>query len=99
MAVVVIVEFAIVRNCGYYTATLGDIAPFTSDNAYPRLFFINDLYNMDTAFDSGSASRIVVNGILIAFMSILETAMSQEVVNEYTNSEGDLNKQFIALGN
>jgi len=92
------IEFVIVRNCGYHTMTLRDIAPFSSANAYPRPFFLNSAYDMNE-FDSGSGSRIIVDAIMLAFMTILETTMTQEVVNEYTNNEGNLDRQFLANGN
>lgn len=97
MAVVIILEFAVVRNLGYSTVTLKDIAPFSSANAYPRPFFINDLYDM-SKFNSESGSKIIFNAILMAFMSILESTMTAEVVDEYTKSEGNLNRQLLALG-
>lgn len=97
MGIIILLEFGVVRNLGSHTLTLKDIAPFSSANAYPRPFFVNDLYDMNV-FDGGSAGRIIVNGITIAFMSVLESTMTKEVVNEYTNTEGDLNRQFLALG-
>lgn len=97
MLVIVVIEFAIVRNCGYSTLTLKDIAPFSSANAYPRPFFINDLYDM-SVFTHESVGRILLQAIMLSFMAILETAMTQEVVNEYTNSEGELDRQFFAMG-
>lgn len=97
MALIIFLEFGVVRNLGYSTMTLKDVAPFSSANAYPRPFFINDLYDTN-ALDSGSTNRIIVNGIIMAFMSILESTMTKEVVDEYTKSEGDLDKQFLALG-
>ena len=93
---IIFLEFGVVRNCGYHTLTLKDVAPFTSANAYPKPFFINEFYDMTDL--ANSASPIIVNGIMIGFMAILETTMTKEVVNEYTNTEGDLNRQFLALG-
>lgn len=97
MVFIVFLEFAVVRNLGYSTLTLKDVAPFSSDNAYPRPFFINNFYDM-SAFNSESANRIIVHAIMIACMSVLETTMTKEVVDEYTHSEGDLNKEFLAIG-
>lgn len=97
MALIVFLEFAVVRNLGYSTLTLKDIAPFSSDNAYPRPFFANSFYDMG-AFNSESANRIILHAITLACMSVLETTMTKEVVDEYTHSEGDLNKQLLASG-
>lgn len=85
------------RNVGYSTMTLKDIAPFSSDNAYPQPFFIHNFYDMSN-LNSESFGKIVVNAIILACMSILESTMTKEVVDEYTHSEGDLDKQFLALG-
>ena len=97
MFIIVAIEFLIVRNCGTYTLTLKDIAAFSSANAYPRPFFINDLYDMSMINDN-STNTIILNAVVLALLAILETTMTQEVVNEYTNSEGNLNKQLISLG-
>ena len=97
MLLVVAIEFLIVRNCGTYTLTLKDVAAFSSDNAYPRPFFINDLYDM-SLYNDESTGRIILNGIILALLAVIENTMCQEVVNEYTNSEGNLNKQLISLG-
>lgn len=97
MAIVIVLEFGVVRNVGYSTMTLKDIAPFSSANAYPRPFFINDLYDM-SAFNSQSGSKIIFNAIVMAFMSIIESTMTAEVVDEYTKTEGNLNRQLLALG-
>ena len=98
MVLIIAIEFAIVRNCDQHTLTLKDIAPFSSANAYPRPFMINDHYDMNE-FNSESGGRIIIDAIMLAFMAILETTMTQEVVNEYTNNDGDLDKHFVALGN
>jgi len=98
MVLIILIEFLIVRNCGYHTLTLRDIAPFSSANAYPRPFFINPIYDMNE-FNSESGGRIMIDALMLAFMVILETTMTQEVVNEYTNNEGNLDRQYIALGN
>lgn len=97
IGLIILLEFGVVRNVGYSTMTLKDVAPFSSANAYPRPFFINDLYDA-SAFDSSSTNRIIVDGILIALMSILESTMTKEVVDEYTKTEGNLDRQFLALG-
>ena len=85
------------RNCGYSTLTLKDVAPFSSSNAFPKPFFINDAYNMKY-YDSNSINLIILNGIQMAFMAIFETTITMEVVKEYVNVELDFNRQFIALG-
>lgn len=91
-------EFAIVRNCGAFTYTVGDIATISSENAFPKLIFLNDKYNMDELHVDDAVYRIIIQGISIAVLACMETLMTMEVVNDFTKNEGNADRQFYMLG-
>jgi len=98
LIVCIILEFAVVRPLGARTYTIGDIATISSENAFPIPFFLNSIYNMAELQTPGVVGRIITQGISLAALAIMETLMTMEIVNEFTKTEGDVDKQFWALG-
>lgn len=98
LVVCIILEFALVRPFGARTYTIGDIATISSENAFPKPFFINPVYNLAELSTPGVVGRIISQGISLAALAIMETLMTMEIVNEFTKTEGDVDKQFWALG-
>ena len=98
IAFCILLEFVIVRPLGAQTYTIGDIATISSENAFPKPFFMNSKYNMSELSSSGAFLRIITQGLSLAALAIMETLMTMEIVNEFTKTEGDVDKQFWALG-
>ena len=98
IAVCILLEFALIRTFGGRTYTIGDIATISSANAFPKPFFINSEYNLAELEGSGVFMRIVSQGISLAALAIMETLMTMEIVNEFTKTEGDVDRQFWSLG-
>ena len=82
------------------TFTVGEIATISSENALPKLFFLNSKYeiNMKELQADNIVSRIIIQGFSIAALACMETLMTMEVVNDFTKNEGDADRQFYALG-
>ena len=99
LIVCIVLEFAIVRPLGPRTFTIGDIATISSENAFPKPFFINPIYNVSQEVNvPGVAGKIISQGLSLAALAIMETLMTMEIVNEFTKTEGNVDKQFWALG-
>ncbi|CAK9049640.1 unnamed protein product, partial [Durusdinium trenchii] len=64
----ILLEFAVVRNCGSRTATIGDVSEFTRETAFPIPFFVNSPatgYDLHKIVGSWSAiQNIIVQGFL-----------------------------------
>lgn len=116
IAIAVLIEFAIVRNTGERTNTIGDIAPFSSSTAFPLPFFADNVrykllnqtlaenatsvpgplrYDMDRLSFDGT---VVWNGCLLAIVGIIESLMTMEVVNGFTQTQGDRARTVLAMG-
>lgn len=80
------------------TYTLGDVSPFSSETAYPKPFFLGNKYNLSVLTSDDAPKKIIEFGFSLAAMSIMETLMTIEVVNDFTKTYGDTNRQFFALG-
>jgi len=94
----ILIEFLIIRPLGARTYTIGDIATISSENAYPKPFFLNSKYNLSELSSSGAFFRIITQGLSLAALAMMETLMTMEIVNDFTKTEGDVDKQFWALG-
>lgn len=99
LIVCILLEFVIARPFGARTFTIGDIATISSENAFPKPFFLNSVYNVSSELNaSGVIRKIISQGLSLAALAIMETLMTMEIVNEFTKTEGDVDKQFWALG-
>ncbi|CAE6956763.1 ybaR [Symbiodinium natans] len=103
--VAILIEFAIVRPCGWRTDTIGDVSEFTSETAFPIPFFVQHPstgYNLHGIIDSWSSIQsILVQGILLCVVGSIESLMTSEVVESFTKtpSEGDRTLFAMGLGN
>lgn len=94
---IVFLEFAIIRPSGFGTMTLGDVSPFSAETAFPCPFWLR--FDMSIiSNDPEAAAKMVKMSFSIAAMSLMETIMTKEVVNDFTKTTGDLNRQLVALG-
>ena len=62
IVVAIIIEFAIIRQTGQRTNTIGDIAPFDSETAFPLPFFADNVrYEVDSPVVSKNLSNSTIN--------------------------------------
>eukprot|EP00434_Breviolum_minutum_P026311 symbB.v1.2.023254.t1/scaffold2112.1/size106475/4 len=103
--VAILLEFAVVRNCGSRTDTIGDVSEFTAETAFPIPFFVEHPstgYDLDKIVNSWtSIQNIIVQGILLCVVGSIESLMTSEVVESFTKtpSEGDRSLFAMGLGN
>jgi len=98
----IVVEFSIMRPLGGRTETIGDVAPFTMDSAFPMPFFV------DPQFDMGKlelSMEVIVDAVWLAVMlsliSGLETLMTVKVCDELVQldtTRPQQNQQIISMG-
>lgn len=74
----IVLEFALIRPLGYQTGTIGDKEKFTSDDALPKPFFLDDQYDMAELSKPGAASTILVQAIMLAAVGCIESLMTAE---------------------
>merc|ERR1719171_2001395 len=97
--IAIVIEFAILRaGMGVETKTIGDVSPFSRDTALPKLFW---LYPTPEESSWAGARIVMWQGLLLALVGMLESLMTQEVVDTLTNSAGDRQKTLgaMAVGN
>jgi SulP family sulfate permease len=93
-----IIEWAIVRNTGSSTKTIGDVSPFDASTALPIPFFLDPKLDMGKLIlDGPGIWRIVHQGVMLALVGVIESLMTQEVVNELTKTEGQPGKTVVAM--
>ncbi|KAK3251244.1 hypothetical protein CYMTET_39413 [Cymbomonas tetramitiformis] len=100
MAIIVsiILEFVVVRAAaGDKTKTIKDVSEFTEDTAFPYPFFLDNAYDK-VVLDSAGFGKIFLQGFLLAAVGVIESLMTQNVVNTLTKSEGDPAKTVAAMG-
>jgi len=103
--VAILLEFAVVRNCGSRTDTIGDVSKFTSETAFPIPFFVDHPatgYDLEKIVNSWtSIQSIIVQGILLCVVGSIESLMTSEVVESFTKtpSQGDRSLFAMGLGN
>ena len=114
--VAVLIEFAIVRQAGSRTDTIGDVAPFSKDTAFPIPFFIDNsrypapegsgMGNMTVLgpkkfdFDNlkGKGGQILLGAFLLAVVGLIESLLTQEVVDKFTKTKGNGRRTIAAMG-
>lgn len=81
--VCIVIEFAIIRPSGASTDTIGDISPFTMDTAFPMPFFYDPQFSFSKiTWSAETVMDILVSAFLCATISMLESLMTIEVVND-----------------
>jgi len=93
-----IVEFALVRPLGARTDTIGDVAEFTPENAYPVPFMIDPQYDLARLNLPGVPTRIFVLSILLCAVGSIESLLTAEVVTEVVKTPNRPDKVMSALG-
>ncbi|XP_065176004.1 putative sulfate transporter YbaR [Sycon ciliatum] len=112
----IFLEFVVVRNAGSKTDTIGDVAPFSKDTAFPIPFFIdksrypsNGTLNADNStvlgplkydFDNleGKAGQIVLQAFFLAIVGLIESLLTQEIVDKFTKTKGNRSRTIAAMG-
>jgi SulP family sulfate permease len=97
--IAIVIEFAILRaGMGVETKTIGDVSPFSRDTALPKLFW---LYPTPEESSWAGVQIVLWQGLLLALVGMLESLMTQEVVDTLTKSSGDRQKTLgaMAVGN
>lgn len=102
--VAILLEFAVVRNCGSRTDTIGDVSEFTAETAFPIPFFVDHPstgYDLSKIGSWTSIQNIIVQGILLCVVGSIESLMTSEVVESFTKtpSHGDRSLFAMGLGN
>ncbi|CAJ1367963.1 unnamed protein product, partial [Effrenium voratum] len=103
--VAILLEFAVVRPCGWRTDTIGDVSEFTSETAFPIPFFVDHPstgYDLSKIVSSwSSVQSVLVQGVLLCVVGSIESLMTSEVVESFvkTPSEGDRSLFAMGLGN
>eukprot|EP00922_Rhytidocystis_sp_ex-Travisia-forbesii_P047346 GHVS01070511.1.p1 GENE.GHVS01070511.1~~GHVS01070511.1.p1 ORF type:complete len:557 (-),score=66.88 GHVS01070511.1:587-2257(-) len=113
MVAAICIEFAIVRNVSNpstdpnasaycRTKTIGDVSSFSSETAFPQLFFINSRYSMQLLADELSTLwgwRVTITqAVTLAAVGILEELMTIEVVNDLLGNKGVPDQQIFGMG-
>ena len=90
IAVATTIEWAIVRQTGSETTTVEDLASVAG--SFPKIIFFNDEYNLPSI--SGEMLGIILPTlILIAIVSLVESLMTLELIDEITETVGDPNRE------
>ena len=90
IAVATTIEWAIVRQTGSETTTVEDLASVAG--SFPKIIFFNDEYNLPSI--SGEMLGIILpTSILIAIVSLVESLMTLELIDEITETVGDPNRE------
>jgi SulP family sulfate permease len=92
--IAIVIEFAILRPMGAPTKTIGDVSPFSRSTALPKLFW---LYPTPEESSWAGARIVLWQGLLLALVGMLESLMTQEVVDTLTKSSGDRKKTLGAM--
>jgi len=89
-------EYSLFR--GYFqipTITIGEKSKFEQSRAVPRLFFLDDHYQLSNI---SNFKDIALQGVTLAIVAMLESLMTLEVMNDMTQTVGQPNRQIWALG-
>ncbi|CEM20271.1 unnamed protein product [Vitrella brassicaformis CCMP3155] len=101
-------ELVIVRQAfGGRTKTIGDVAPFSQETAFPMPFFLNSDYDLDKIRERDSEGNvdmtatvtgIIVQGITLFAVATMESLMTTEVVTDLLKTPGDGDQQVFGMG-
>eukprot|EP00919_Chromeraceae_sp_WS-2016_P022523 GHVR01053491.1.p1 GENE.GHVR01053491.1~~GHVR01053491.1.p1 ORF type:complete len:648 (-),score=127.88 GHVR01053491.1:59-2002(-) len=84
---------------GSDTPQLGDIAPFTAENAFPSMPFFNLDYNFAGLFsDFTKITSLLVNVLMVYIVTICESLMSVEIVSEIMRDPGNGDQEVVGMG-
>jgi len=93
-----IFEFALVRPLGARTDTIGDVAEFTAENAYPVPFMIDPQYDLSKLNEPDIPGRIFVLSVLLCAVGSIESLLTAEVVTEVVKTPNRPDRVMSALG-
>ncbi|CAG9460971.1 unnamed protein product [Pedinophyceae sp. YPF-701] len=92
IVVAIVVEFAIVRPAGGRTKSIGDIAKVTGD-LYKTTWQECD---MPQFFDE--LPNIIVPALTMTAVGLMETLMTQQIMDEYTSMRTNSNREVFSQG-
>jgi len=97
----IFLEFAVVRNTGSRTETIGDVSEFTLETAFPVPFFIKTdyaSYDLAPIATLDGVGKIIKQGFLLCAVGSIESLMTSEVVESFLKTPGDGDRTVLAMG-
>eukprot|EP00922_Rhytidocystis_sp_ex-Travisia-forbesii_P025559 GHVS01037519.1.p1 GENE.GHVS01037519.1~~GHVS01037519.1.p1 ORF type:complete len:481 (-),score=54.68 GHVS01037519.1:135-1520(-) len=99
MMAAIVIEFALLRPLANMpTPTIKDVAVFTTKEATPTLFFLDDRYDVNKI---NWGWQLALQSIILFLVGCMESTMTVEVVNDLQGNRGHNDQQVfgMAVGN
>jgi len=99
----VFIEYCIVRPIsGKESDTIGDVAKFSKEKAFPRPFWKNPMFHYEDKeyFDLNKKAwiKIFYQGFMLAMVGTIESLLTVKVVDGFTGTLGHGDRQVLAMG-
>lgn len=92
-----IIEWSIIRPCGYKTNTVKDLA--SVNGSFPLPIWFDNLYkNKMPKINTTTFKSIISVGITAAAIGLLESLLTLEIIDELTNTKGNSNREAFGQG-
>jgi len=95
IAVATAIEWAIVRQTGSETTTVEDLSSVAG--SFPKIIFLNDEYNLPR-INGDLIATVLPTAILVAVVSLVESLMTLELIDEITDTVGNPNREACGQG-
>lgn len=91
-----VIELTVMRPAfNVRTITIGDKSEFARSRSVPRLFFLDNAYDLKNITN---LQDVAFQSLTLALVAMLESLMTLEVMNDLTGTFGQPNRQVWALG-
>ena len=89
------IEWGIVRQVGSETNTVGEIA--SVKGSFPVPIWVDDNYNIPT-LNTDTFTIVLPTAIIVAVVSLVESLMTLELIDEMTETVGSPNREALGQG-
>jgi len=92
-----IIEWSIIRPCGYKTNTVKDLA--SVNGSFPIPVWFDDSYkDKMPKINASTFKSVIIVGFTAAAIGLLESLLTLEIIDELTNTKGNSNREAFGQG-